>query len=88
MDKQYISTITGREKIVLAGIKEINEFDEQQIIAESNLGMVELRGRQLKITQLDQEQEELTVEGKIASLTYSEKKAAERGKSLLKRLIG
>ncbi|MEL7623168.1 MAG: sporulation protein YabP [Clostridiales bacterium] len=88
MDKQYVSTITGREKIVLAGVKEINEFDDQQIIAESNLGMVELRGKQLKITQLDQESEELTVEGKISSLTYSEKKTGERSKSLLKKLIG
>jgi sporulation protein YabP len=88
MEKAYVSTITGREKISLAGVKEINVFDDQEIIADSSLGLVELRGKNLRITQLDTETEILTVEGKIVSLAYSEKKSGTGGKSLLKKLIG
>ena len=36
--QEYVSQLIGREKLRLAGVREITEFDDEQVIADSDLG--------------------------------------------------
>jgi len=87
---EYKTVLYGRELLQLAGVLEVDGFDDHQITADSLLGPVMVQGRDLKITQLDVEAQTLTVEGHICSLSYLEnrKKKSGSGKRFLKRLIG
>jgi sporulation protein YabP len=93
MDKvqsEYKSVLLGRELLQLAGVVEVDGFDDHQVTADSILGPVMVQGRNLKITQLDVEAQTLTVEGQIISLSYLEakRKKSGGGRRFLKRLIG
>ena len=77
-----------REKLQLAGVREISEFDDEQILADSDLGMVEVKGRGLKVTELDMEAKLLTVEGQINSFVFNDRQAKDKNRRLLKKLIG
>ncbi|MEA4892063.1 MAG: YabP/YqfC family sporulation protein [Peptococcaceae bacterium] len=86
--EEYISQLIGRERLQLAGVREITEFDHTQIVADSDLGMVEVRGNNLKVTELDMEAKLLIVEGQINSFMFNDKRSREKGHRLLKKLIG
>lgn len=90
VQSEYKTVLHGRELLQLAGVLEVDGFDDQQITADSMLGPVVLRGRNLKITQLDIEAQTLIVEGQIISLSYSEAKKTKTGsgRRFMKRLIG
>lgn len=86
--QEYVSQLIGREKLRLAGVREITEFDDEQVIADSDLGVVEIKGRNLKVTELDMEARLLTVEGQINSFLFNDRRSGEKSRRLLKKLIG
>lgn len=67
--------IESRKKVTMTGIKDVESFDEETIVAQSECGEIALRGRGLKISRLSVESGDMTVEGEIDSVVYSEGKA-------------
>lgn len=61
-----------RKKLSVSGVTDIDSFDEQTIIAITDLGELTIRGWNLHITRLNLEQSELMVDGDISSLTYTD----------------
>ncbi len=66
--------IESRKKVTMTGIKDVESFDEETIIAESECGEITLRGKNLKISRLSVESGDMTVEGDIDSVIYAEGK--------------
>lgn len=68
-----------RKKLSVSGVTDIDSFDEQTIIAATCMGELTVRGWDLHITRLSLEQGELSVEGEISSLTYTDVKPKAQG---------
>lgn len=68
-----------RKKLSVSGVTDIDSFDEQSIIAETELGELTIRGWDLHITRLNLEQSELAVDGEISSLTYTDTRPKAQG---------
>lgn len=68
-----------RKKLSVSGVTDIDSFDEQTIIAITDLGEMTIRGWNLHITRLSLEQSELLVEGEISSLTYTDVRPQAKG---------
>lgn len=68
--------IESRKKVTMTGINDVESFDEETIIAQSECGEISLRGRGLKISRLSVESGDMTVEGEIDAVVYSEGKSA------------
>ncbi|MBQ8574992.1 MAG: sporulation protein YabP [Clostridia bacterium] len=68
--------IESRKKVTMTGINDVESFDEETIIAQSECGEISLRGRGLKISRLSVESGDMVVEGEIDSVIYSEGKSA------------
>lgn len=66
----------SRKKASMTGIRDIESFDEETIIAKSDCGSLTIRGKMLKISRLSVESGDMVVEGEIDSLVYSELKPA------------
>lgn len=82
--------IENREKMEITGVLHVDSFDDQEIVLETELGLMAMRGEELHIKHLNLEQGELLIEGYLLELVYSEdhgKKARDRGKSFLERLF-
>lgn len=68
-----------RKKLSVSGVTDIDSFDEQTIIAITDLGELTIRGWNLHITRLNLEQSELMVDGEISSLTYTDVRPKAQG---------
>ena len=64
--------ITGRKNINLTGIKKIDNFDENEFLLETNMGYLLIKGKNLEIIKLDTYQGDVSIKGKIDSLSYLE----------------
>lgn len=74
----------NREKANITGVLDIHSFDDELILAETEEGILTIKGIDLKMNKLNLDNNELIVEGKIIALIYSdssqEKKSGMFGK--------
>lgn len=67
--------VESRKKVTMTGINDVESFDEETIIAQSGCGEISLHGKGLRISRLSVESGDMTVEGEINSVIYSEGRA-------------
>ena len=78
MDKTDISslthgiTINERKSIHLTGVQKINSFDDEEFNLETTMGDIIIKGEELEIIKLDTYHGNVSIKGKIDSLTYKE----------------
>jgi sporulation protein YabP len=63
--------ILNREQVTIQGVLSVESFDDEEIILETDLGTLTLRGEDLHIRQLDLESGRFAVEGYVSICTYS-----------------
>lgn len=83
--------IINREQIRIQGVIAVESFDDQEIIVETDMGTLTLRGEELHIKQLDLESGRFAVDGYISICTYSTPRQrlgrSPKGKGFLERLL-
>ena len=86
--KSHSCHLQNRAAVALTGVSEVVSFDENQVIVDTDLGLLTLKGRDLHISRLTVEKGEADVEGQVDSLVYSSNDAYRKsGQSLLARLF-
>ena len=65
----------------------ILSFDDQIVIVETELGLLTIKGQNLKITKLSIDTGDVVVEGDILNLGYSEKTLDKKGTSIMNKLF-
>lgn len=84
--KPHRISVDNRKRTALSGIKDIIAFDMNQVMLESNMGMLEIKGNDLKVTRLDLDKGEVDIAGHVDGVIYSELKAySAMKKNILKR---
>lgn len=63
--------LENREKLTISGVLDVLSFDDQIVIVETELGLLTIKGDNLKINKLNIDTSEVTLEGFIFSLAYS-----------------
>ncbi|HHW41789.1 MAG TPA: sporulation protein YabP [Syntrophomonadaceae bacterium] len=82
--------LSNREKLEATGVQQVVSFDDREIVLETQIGVLVLKGEGMSITHLDLGAGELVVQGLLTSLEYSEdrgKKLKAKGKNILDRLL-
>ena len=69
----------NREKLTLTGVIDIHSFDDELVLVETSMGILTIKGGDLKMNKLNLENNELVVEGKIIALVYSEGEIGKKG---------
>lgn len=78
----------NRASVTLTGVREVVSFDEKQVVIDTDMGLLTIKGKGLHVSRLTVEKGELDVGGEMDSLTYSSNEAYRRaGKSILERLF-
>ncbi|MDP3488374.1 MAG: sporulation protein YabP [Bacillota bacterium] len=83
--------ITNREQVVVEGVIHVDKFDDEEIVLETDLGMMALRGEDLHIKQLSLESGQLMVEGVVKTVEYLEdggRVGKGKGKGFFDRIFG
>ena len=55
--------LENREKLSISGVLDVLSFDDQIVIVETELGLLTIKGENLKINKLSIDTEEVIVEG-------------------------
>ncbi len=63
-------SISERKNIVVTGVKKIESFDNEEFLMETTLGFLLVKGSELEIIKLDTYQGNVSIKGKIDSITY------------------
>lgn len=75
--------LENRGKLNISGVLDVLSFDDQVVIVETELGLLTVKGENLRINKLSIDTSEVIVEGDISSLTYSDSKTLEKSKGSL-----
>ncbi len=85
---QHKMILSNRRTCSLNGITDILSFDVSEILLETQLGMLMIRGRDLHVNRLTLEKGEVDISGEMDSFQYSDiKKGGGQKESLLHRLF-
>ncbi len=86
--KTHKVMIQSRRGCNITGVNDVLSFDVKEVVLETEMGMLMMKGSDLHISRLTLDKGEVDVEGKIDSLTYSEQDSfAKKGESLLSKLF-
>ena len=78
--------LTGRERLTVSGVEDVDRFDETGIVMSTAAGTLVVTGEDLHIDKLSLDGGELLVEGHIDGLNYED--APVRKGSFFSRLLG
>ena len=77
MDKEIIASnhtvsIVKRNSINISGVKKIENFNDNEFLLETIMGFMNIKGPNLEIIKLDTYQGDVSIKGKIDSMSYTE----------------
>ena len=78
--------LENRKKLNVTGVLDVLNFDEQMITMETELGVLVVKGSDLKLNKYNLDDTELMIEGDISSLLY-EDKINHKNESILAKIF-
>lgn len=73
MPRAHKIVMVGRKSGTISGISDVLSFDENEILLDTDMGLLTIKGKELHISRLSLELGEADMEGKVDSFAYSEK---------------
>jgi len=81
-------SLNNRNSGMISGVSDVLSFDVNEILLETEQGMLMVKGSELHVKRLTLEKGEIDIEGLIDSLTYSNNGGkGQKNESLLGRLF-
>jgi sporulation protein YabP len=69
--------LENREKLSVSGVVDVESFNDESVIIDTELGILIVRGEDLHINKLNLDNSELNIEGDIISCEYSEREGSK-----------
>ena len=79
--------LENRGKLSISGVLDVLSFDDQVIIVETELGLLTIKGENLRIPKLSIDTSEVIVEGNISYLSYSNKEVEKNKSSIISKIF-
>ena len=79
--------LENRGKLSISGVIDVLSFDDQVVMVETELGLLTVKGENLRINKLSIDTSEVIIEGEISYLAYSEKDNEKSKGSLISKIF-
>lgn len=79
--------LENRGKLSISGVLDVLSFDDQVVIVETELGLLTIKGENIRINKLSIDTSEVIVEGDILSMSYSDKSVEKTKTSVLSKIF-
>lgn len=86
-DEQSTLKIENRKRIFLDGVSDVVSFNEEQIILNTKLGTLHIKGEELKMSKLDVQNGDVIINGTINACIYLNKENKKNKEKLLSKLF-
>ena len=80
-------SLNGRKVLGVEGVTNLENYDQERIVVQTNSGGLEIKGEELHIQQLNLDQGKVVVEGTINALIYTGLSVGRRSKGFWAKLI-
>ncbi|MDO4557077.1 MAG: sporulation protein YabP [Lachnospiraceae bacterium] len=87
--QSHVIHLTDRQSGTVSGVLDVVSFDDKVIILNTQCGKITIKGSNLLVNQLSLEKGEVSIEGNVDTLLYSEagRTKGEKKESLLGRMF-
>ena len=79
--------LENREKLSISGVLDVLSFDDQVVVVETELGLLNIKGDNLRINKLSLDTSEVIVEGNMYGLNYSDKGPDKKSGSIIGKIF-
>ncbi len=80
--------LENRSKLSISGVIDVLSFDDQVVMVETELGLLTVKGENIRINKLSIDTSEVIIEGDISYLAYSDKEIDKnKGGGLLTKIF-
>ena len=79
--------LEGRRKLSVSGVDDMESFDETSAILHTQMGILEIKGNDLRMNKLSLDTGEVVLDGEFDSVVYLDETAAHAKGSFLSRLL-
>ncbi len=76
---KYGLQMMGRTELTVEGVHDVLRFEETDVLLDTELGLLEVDGAQLRILRLDPEQKQVALIGTVNGLFYVDTAPRKRG---------
>lgn len=86
--KAHKISLNNRRFAMMTGVKEVLSFDGEEVVLDTEQGVLVVKGEDLHVTRLTLEKGEVEMDGRIDGLMYTESEGEKSGKeSFLSKLF-
>jgi len=85
---QHNIVVENREKISISGVEDVESFDEENMIIHTQMGVINLRGSGLHLGKFSVDTGDLTIEGELDEIIYSDSGAYNKPRGLFSKMFG
>ena len=86
-DKKSSLALENRKKLTINGVIEVINFNESQILLNTDVGTMIIRGQELKMNKLDVQNGDVVIAGKLDSFVYTNDKSKAKKDTIMSRLF-
>lgn len=79
--------LENRGKLSISGVLDVLSFDDQVVMVETELGLLTVKGENLRINKLSIDTSEVIVEGDISYLAYSDKENEKTKENFMSKIF-
>ena len=79
--------LENRGKLSISGVNDVLSFDDQVVIVETELGLLTVKGENIRVNKLSIDTSEVIVEGTISYLAYSNKEIDKNKSSIISKIF-
>ncbi|MBV4419737.1 sporulation protein YabP [Clostridium tyrobutyricum] len=85
--KKNSLSLENRKRLIITGIIEVISFNEEQILLNTNLGSLNVKGSSLKMNKLDVQNGQVVIMGTINSCIYTNNQPRKKKKSIISKMF-
>lgn len=79
--------LENRGKLSISGVNDVLSFDDQVVMVETELGLLTVKGENIRINKLSIDTSEVIIEGHISYLAYSDKELDKNKGNLISKIF-
>ena len=79
--------LENRGKLSISGVNDVLSFDDQVVMVDTELGLLTVKGENIRINKLSLDTAEVIIEGEISSLAYSQNKQEKSTGTILSKIF-
>jgi sporulation protein YabP len=86
-EKKSSMMLENRKRLSLSGVIEVISFNDEQIILNTSLGTLIIKGEELRMNKLDVQNGDIMITGTVNSCAYINKESKQDKESILAKLF-